>query len=156
MNNRESTRGVRRLYRQRRLRVHQFVNTTVRRAIEALWVSGVSTLVVGDLTGILANTSWGRKANAMTHNFWGHRHLIQRVKEVGEEYGIAVELVNERGTSSTCPRCEGDQITRRGRLFKCRGCGLEAHRDTVGAVNISVVFGGRINGVVVHPVEVCI
>lgn len=155
LNYRESTHQVRRLFRRRRLRFRQYVHTVVRRAVEDLWLRGVAKIVIGDLTGILGNTKGGRKSNAMRHNFWSHRYLVQRVKEVAEEYGISVELVDERGTSSRCPRCSAQRVTRRGRLFKCLNCGLEAHRDSVGAVNIGVVFGGRINGVVAHPVEVC-
>ena len=155
MNNRESTLEVRRLFRLRRLRLRQYVNTIVRCAIENVWTHGVSKLVMGDLTGILTNGNSGRKAKTMTHNFWSHRFLMQRVIAVAEEYGISVELVDERGTSSTCPRCGSRRIGHRGRLFKCLECGLEAHRDTVGTVNIGVVFGGRVNGVMAHPVEVC-
>ncbi len=135
-------------------RMRQYVNTIVRRAIKDLWKRGVSALVIGDLTGILTNSTGGRKVKSMTHNFWSHRYLVQRVNEVAEEYGMIVELVDERGTSSKCPRCDTRRVIRSGRLFKCRDCGLEAHRDTVGAVNIGVVFGGRINRVMAHPVEV--
>ena len=156
VNNQESTKAVRSLFRRRSLRLRQFVNFTVRRAMKDLWMRGVSMLVVGDITGILLNSTAGRKANTMTHNFWSHRYLSQRISEVAEEFGIAVKLVNERGTSSMCTRCSSKKVSRRGRLFKCIECGLEAHRDTVGAVNIGVVFGGRVNGVVAHPVEVCV
>ena len=156
MNQRESTLQVRRLFRNRRLRFRQYVRTIVRRAIHDLWTRGVAKIVLGDLTGILGNTRGGRKSNAMRHNFWSHQYLVNCVREVAEEYGITVELVDERGTSSTCPRCCAQRITRRGRLFKCLSCGLEAHRDIVGAVNIGVVFGGRVNGVVAHPVEVSV
>ena len=155
-NNRESTQQVRRLFRRRKLRFRQYVKTIVRRAVQDVWMQGVVTIVVGDLTGILENTSGGHKSNSMRHNFWSHHFLVQRVTEVAEEYGIAVELVDEKGTSSTCPRCGGKRITRRRRLFKCQRCRLEAHRDSVGTVNIGVVYGGRTNWVVAHPVEVIV
>lgn len=157
MNKQKSTIRIRRLFRRRKLRFRNYVNTIVRRAIEDLWQLGISTIVVGDITGILANTTGGRKTNSMTHNIWSHRYLVQRVKEVAEEYGVTIELVNERGSSSTCPRCGSQQIIR---LFKCQNCGLEAHRDGVGAVNIGLaqgaVFSGEvINGAVACPLEVC-
>jgi putative transposase len=156
INNQDTTREVRRLFRRRRLRLRQYFNTTVRRAIKDMWTRGVSILVVGDLTGILVNGASGRKANTLTHNFWSHRHLLRRISEVAEEYGMEVELVDERGTSSTCTRCGSRRVSHHGRLFKCLDCKLEAHRDTVGAVNIGVIFGGRVNGVMAHPVEVCV
>jgi putative transposase len=159
VNKRGSTIQIRRLRRKRRCRYHQYVNTIVRRAVEYLWYRGVSKLVVGDLRGILANVHGRRKTNTMTHNFWSHEYLIQRVKEVAEEFNIAIELINERGTSSTCPRCGSNQITRRGRLFKCQGCKLEANRDGVGAVNIGLAHGEVfprevINRAVACPLEV--
>jgi len=41
---------------------------------------------------------------------------------------------------------------KRGRLFKCLKCGLEANRDAVGVLNIAFVHnGGGLNGVVAHP-----
>ena len=153
-NHRDSTYRVRQLFHRRHKRMRHYFNTIVRRAIKDLWKRGVSVLVIGNLTGILANSTGGQKAKSMTHNFWSHRHLVTRIIEVTEEYGMSVELVDERGTSSKCPRCDTHRIIRNGRLFKCCNCRLEAHRDTVGAVNIGVVLGGRINGVMAHPMEV--
>ncbi|MFX1342107.1 MAG: zinc ribbon domain-containing protein [Promethearchaeota archaeon] len=100
-----------------------------------------------------------RKTNTMTHNFWRHQYVIQRVKEVAEEFNITIELIDERGTSSTCPRYGSNKITRRGRLFKSQGCKLEANRDGVGAVKIGLahraVFPGEvINRAVACPLEV--
>ncbi len=159
INHRKSTHRIRRLFRRRRLRLRQYVNTVVRRAVADLWAHGVSQLVVGDLTGILAVKSGGRKAHAMTHNCWSHRYLMQRITEVAEEYGIVVERVDERGTSSKCPRCRSKRVTRLGRLFKCQECRLEAHRDGVGVVNIGLAQGAAfpgevVNGAVACPLEV--
>jgi len=67
---------------------------------------------------------------------------------------------DERGTSSKCPRCGSSRAIKRGRLFRCKECRLEAHRDAVGAVNISLVWQGRTmeptvrgsnNWVMAHP-----
>ena len=129
------------------------MNTIIRRAVLDLHNRGISKIITGDLTGIL-NGKCAKKANSMTHNFWSHSYLIQRLYEVAEEFGIIVHFVDERGTSSKCIRCDSRRIIRRGRLVKCKDCGLEAHRDTTGAVNIGVVFGGRVNGVVAHPLEI--
>jgi putative transposase len=158
-NGTRTTKLIRQLFRRRRLRFHQYVNTIVRRAIHNLWLRGVSVIVVGDLTGILANINGTRKCNFMTHNFWSHKYLNHRLQDIAAEYGVKVEMVNEQGTSSTCPRCESRRNTRRGRCFKCRKCGLEAHRDGIGCVNIGRAQGavfpeGVINGVVARPLEV--
>src|ERR1039458_3864568 len=51
--------------------------------------------------------------------------------------GIEVALVDERGTSSTCPRCGARVAKPKGRTFHCGTCTLVAHRDLVGAANIA-------------------
>ena len=154
-NGKRSTRQIRVLFRRRTLRFRQHVNTAVRRAVERFWRAGVSEITVGDLKDIRAGANGGRKSNAMVHNFWSHRYLVQRVREVAEEYGISVEAVDERGTSSRCPWCGSEEVVKRGRLLKCKACGIEAHRDVAGALNIGAVRnGGRVNGVMAHPLEV--
>lgn len=55
INNKESTKQIRRLFRIRRHRFLHYVCTIVCRAIRELWYHGVSTIVLGDLTGILEN-----------------------------------------------------------------------------------------------------
>ena len=155
-NGKRTTKQVRSLYKRRTLRFRQYVNTAVRWAVERLWRSGVAKIYVGDLKDIGTNVKGGRKTNTMVNNFWSHRYLQQRIREVAEEYGIKVELVNERGTSSKCPWCGSAEVVKRGRLLKCKACGIEAHRDVAGALNISAVCGsrGQANGVVAHPLEV--
>lgn len=154
-NGRRTTKRIRVVFRQRILRFRQYVNTVVRRAIERLWQEGVSEIVVGDLKDIRAGVNGGRKLNSMVHNFWSHRYLVQHIREVAEEYGISVETVNERGTSSQCPWCGSEEVVKRGRLLKCKSCEVEAHRDVVGALNIGAVHsGGHVNGAMAHPLEV--
>ncbi len=36
-------------------------------------------------------------------------------------------------------------------LFKCLSCGIEAHRDVVGVLNIARLHGDGFNGVLAHP-----
>ena len=154
-NGKRNTKRIRALFRRRTLRFRQHVNTVVRRAIERLWRDGVSEIVVGNLKNIRTNVSGGRKSNAMVHNFWSHRYLMQRIQEVAEEFGISVETVNERGTSRRCPWCGSGALVKRGRLLKCKSCEIEAHRDVVGALNIGAVRnGGHVNWVMTHPLEV--
>lgn len=154
-NGRWTTKRIRGLFKRRTLRFRQYVNTTVRRAIERLWREGVSEIVIGDLKGIRMSSNCRRKSNTMVHNFWSHRYLVQRIREVAEEYGISVKTVDERGTSSRCPWCRSEDVVKRGRLLKCKSCGIEAHRDVVGALNIGAVRnGGHVNRVMTHPLEV--
>jgi len=154
-NGKRSTKQIRELFRRRTLRFRQHVNTSVRRAVERLWKGGVSKIVVGDLKNIRMSVNGGRQSNSMVHNFWSHYYLVQRIREVAEEYGISVETVNERGTSSRCPWCGSEEVVKRGRLLKCKDCGIEAHRDVAGALNIGAVHnGGHANWAMAHPLEV--
>jgi transposase len=56
--------------------------------------------------------------------------------------GMVVRLVDERATSSTCPACRQRVAKPTGRGFHCRHCGLQGHRDLVGARNIAAKAGG--------------
>mgnify|MGYP000049958955 CR=1 FL=1 len=87
----------------------------------------------------------------MVNNFWSFRWVIQRLREKAEEYGIEVEEVSEYKTSSVCPRCGSERSYRRGRLFRCLDCGLEAHRDAVGVLNMATLHGGGVAIGVVTP-----
>ncbi|MDP6493925.1 MAG: transposase, partial [Dehalococcoidia bacterium] len=131
----------------RKLRFRQYVNTIVRRAVERLWQEGVCEIVTGDLTGIRDDARFSKRSDSMIHNFWSHRFLLERLQCVAQEYGIKLTTIDERGTSSVCPWCGGTSLTKRGRLLKCGTCGIEAHRDTVGAINIGVVFGCAMNSI---------
>jgi transposase len=46
-------------------------------------------------------------------------------------------LVNERGTSSTCPDCSRRVPKPAGRNFRCPYCGHQGHRDLVAAANVA-------------------
>jgi len=139
---------LRKLHRKRKRRFRHSINTIVSRFVELCYNKGVSEIVVGDLNGIRSirsNNSKCKKANSMIHNFWSHRYLTKKIKEKAEEYGIKVTEVKESYTSSVCPRCGSKNVEKRKRLFKCLSCGLEAHRDAVGCVNIGLVKRGAVN-----------
>lgn len=101
---------------------------------------GVSTLVVGDPKGI-ADKHSGRRHNLRLRQ-WRRTHLARTLKDKAELCGIAVVTVDERQTSSTCPRCRLRVVKPSGRNFSCSTCGFNGHRDLVGAHNIAVRGGG--------------
>jgi transposase len=47
-----------------------------------------------------------------------------------------------QATSSTCPVCRRRVAKPTGRRFRCSQCGLQGHRDLVGAANIAAKAGG--------------
>ncbi len=96
-NGKKTTMQIKVLFRRRTLRFRQHVNTAVRRAIERLWQEGVSEIVVGNLKDIRASVIGGRKSNAMVHNFWSHRYLAQRIREVAPEIPERAKEKDSRG-----------------------------------------------------------
>ena len=150
INGARTSKKLRGLYRTRQRRFRHAVNTMVKTIVEEAYRLGVSKIVLGKLKGVRSNSHNG-KANTMINNFWSFSYIVRRFKEKAEEYGIEVEEVSEYKTSSKCPYCGSENVTNRGRLFKCYDCGLEAHRDAVGVLNIGHLYGGGVNGVVAHP-----
>jgi len=137
VNGMDTTRRIRKYYRKRRLRFRHAVNTIVYRFVKLCYEKGVTEIVVGDVSGIRQNNNKGSKTNAMVHNFWSFRHIIDRLIMTAENFRIKVKLVKENYTSSVCPRCGSTNAYKHKRLFKCLNCGLEAHRDVLGVLNIA-------------------
>ena len=78
---------------------HEAAKTVITWAVDRR----VGTLAVGDPRGVL-NLAAGRRHNQRTRD-WRIGHLITVLKDKAEAAGISVTLVDERGTSSTCPAC---------------------------------------------------
>ncbi|MCW4008567.1 MAG: transposase [Candidatus Bathyarchaeota archaeon] len=150
VNRAKTSRRLRRLYALRRRRFRHAVNAMIKAIVKDAYALGISKIVLGKLKGIRGN-SHNCKANSMINNFWSFNYVIGRFKEKAEEHGIEVKEESERETSSVCPICRSRNTASKGRLFKCLSCGLEAHRDAVGVLNIARLYGGEVNGVVAHP-----
>ena len=104
---------------------------------------GVSRIIIGELTGIRSdNSKHGRHGNAMVHNYWSHKYVADTLTWTAGEYGINVETISEAYTSQICPRCGSRNTVRILPDLKCLDCGLEAHRDAVGVVNMAARCGG--------------
>ena len=142
VNERKKSKQLSRLYRIRRNRFRHAVATFARQFIKEIYSQGVSTIVIGELTGIRNNSNHGRQGNAMIHNYWSHKYVADRLRWTAEEYGMNVRTVSEAYTSQTCPRCHSRHSLRVLRGFRCLDCGLEAHRDAVGVLNIAARCGG--------------
>jgi len=156
----DTTKRIRKYYRKRQLRFRHAVNTIVFRFVKFCHERGVTEIIVGDVSGIRRNNDKGSKANAMIHNFWSFRYIIERLKTTAENSRIKVRLVKENNTSSICPFCgaKGKRITRG--LFYCPKCNKVMNADVVGCLNIArkcnVIipnpsWRGRDNRVLTHP-----
>jgi len=105
----------------------------------------VGTLLVGDPGGI-TERDCGRRHNLRLRN-WRRTHLVQALRDKAELAGITVVLVDERGSSSTCPACRRRVPKPRGRNFACPHCDFAGHRDLVGAHNIAATHGGGVTSI---------
>ncbi len=154
VNDRNTSKHLRKLYRKRQRRFRHAINTIIHRFVKLCLEKNVSEIIVGDVSHIRDNNDKGNKINSLIHNFWSFRYVIERLRVTAENFGISVRVVKESYTSSRCPWCSSEKVRRRKRLFKCLSCGIEAHRDVVGALNIAILYGEGFNRVLAHPVYV--
>jgi len=125
-----------------RRRVRQAQHEAARAVIGWALERRIGTLVVGDPRGVL-DLAAGRRHNQRTRN-WRVGHLIAVLRDKAQQAGIVLTLVDERGTSSTCPACRARVPKPHGRVFCCPRCGLSGHRDLIAAANIAARASGGI------------
>jgi putative transposase len=109
---------------------HKVSRTVVNYAVERQ----AGTLAIGDVRDVADGKRMGAH-NQQKIGLWPHGKVREYITYKVHAAGISVELIDEHKTSKTCPRCE-HQYKPRGRVYRCPKCGLVAHRDAVGAVNI--------------------
>jgi IS605 OrfB family transposase len=129
---------------QRRVRQaqHEAAKTVIAWAI----VRRVGTLTVGDPRGVLSIRA-GRRHNQRIRD-WRIGHLITVLKDKAVAAGIGLKLVDERGTSSTCPACASRIPKPAGRMLTCPVCQFTGHRDLTAAASIAARHGGGITPVI--------
>ncbi len=125
-----------------RLTHHEAAKTVVAWAV----ARQIGTLVIGDPRGIRWQKA-GRRQNWRVNNAWRRVHLTTALADKATRAGMTVVRIDERGTSSSCPRCRSRRVKPKGRVFTCPACGLLAHRDLVGAANIAVRGGGILDDI---------
>ena len=92
------------------------------------------TIVIGDVRDVADGVDLGKTTNQKISG-WNHGKVRRYVEYKAEAEGVAVELEDEAYTSQTCPSCRGRHKPK-GRRYRCPACGLQAHRDVIGQVNI--------------------
>jgi IS605 OrfB family transposase len=95
---------------------HEAATTVIAWAVDRR----IGTLAVGDPRGVL-DLPAGRRHNQRTRD-WRIGHLIAALADKAETAGIGLQLVNERGTSSTCPACRSRVPKPAGRVLSCPAC----------------------------------
>ena len=94
--------------------------------------TGQTRMILSQPTGIAK--AKGRKSQKQRNGYWeyGKQSRMIEYKAAG---WIEIERDGERGTSSTCPKCNNDRYHPSGRTFLCPNCGWSGHRDLVGSGN---------------------
>ena len=114
-----------------------------REVVETLYDKGVWEIDIGYPKGIAQD-----KGNKRNSNFWNYSSIINRIKDVAQEYGIKVKPVNETNTSKTCSLC--GEIHENGRikrgLFECPHTKKVINADLNGAINMMKHSPMRVNG----------
>ena len=131
---------MRRAEARHRRRVHQAHHEAAKQMIAFAIRQQVGILLVGDPKHITSHHV-GRVQNLRLRQ-WRRTHLAQALRDKAERAGIIVRMVDERGTSSTCPACRQRVPKPRSRRFSCPHCQFQGHRDLVGAYNIAAKHGG--------------
>jgi len=98
---RQFRRSQQRVEARHRRRVRQAQHEAATMVIDFAVAHRAGTLAVGDPRGVLTMSA-GRRHNRRTRD-WRVGHLIRALTDKAEQAGIEVKLVDERGTSSTCP-----------------------------------------------------
>jgi IS605 OrfB family transposase len=132
----------RKIEAQHKRRIRQAEHEAARTLVDWAIQHRIGTLKVGDPRGVVKLKA-GRRHNRRV-NDWRIGRRLRILGDKAEQAGIAVELVDERGTSSTCPNleCRRRVPKPRGRGLSCPHCGFHGHRDLVGAANIAIKNGG--------------
>jgi Putative transposase DNA-binding domain len=99
------------------------------------------------------NQGAGRRHNRRTRD-WSIGHLIQALADKAAQAGIIIKLVDERGTSSTCPACRQRVPRPAGRVLTCPHCTFTGHRDLVAAASIAARAGGGTTPAITVPAGV--
>jgi putative transposase len=109
-----------------------------RAVVDAAVERKAGTIVLGDVRNVADGAECGTKQNGRLSR-WDHGKIRQYIEYKAAAEGIAVKLEKDAYTTQTCPNCQARHKPR-GRGYRCPSCGIQAHRDVVGAVNILSVF----------------
>jgi putative transposase len=123
-----------------------------RAVVDAAVERKAGTIVMGDVRDVADGVDCGKVQNRKISE-WNHGKIRLYVEYKAPAEGIVVKLEDEAYTTQTCPNC-GHRHKPRGRIYRCPSCGIQVHRDVVGAVNILSVFKHGEPGKIPAPCDV--
>jgi IS605 OrfB family transposase len=132
---RKTRRRARQVEGRHRRRIRQAQHEAATIVVAWAVAHRVGTLTVGDPRGVLDQPA-GRRHHLRLRQ-WQLGRAIAILTDKATLAGITVRLVDERGTSSTCPHCHKKIPKPRGRTMTCRHCGTTGHRDLLAAATIA-------------------
>lgn len=144
---RKYRRRQRQIEARHRRRVRQAQHEAAKTVIDWAATHRIGSLAVGDPRGVL-DVPAGRRHNQRTR-VWRIGHLIAALRDKADAAGIAVTLVDERGTSSSCPVCHSRVPKPAGRVLTCPTCRYTGHRDLSAAAIIAARAGGGTTPVII-------
>ncbi|MEU7875222.1 transposase [Dactylosporangium sp. NPDC049140] len=132
---RKQRRRARLVEARHRRRVRQAQHEAAKTVIAWAVQQRVGTLTVGDPRGVLT-LDGGRRHNLRLRQ-WQIGRAIAVLRDKADLAGITLHLVDERGTSSTCPACRQRVRKPAGRTMICHHCNISGHRDLLAAATIA-------------------
>jgi putative transposase len=141
---RKTRRRARQVEGRHRRRVQQAQHEAAKTVIAWAIQHRIGTLTVGDPRGVLALDA-GRRHNLRLRQ-WQVGRAIAVLRDKAELAGITLHLVDERGTSSTCPACRRRVRKPAGRTMTCHHCRISGHRDLFAAATIATRTPGAGGG----------
>jgi putative transposase len=123
---------------KRRERLRHYYRTAIRFLARTMHEMGVNEVFIG--YPYMVSQDDGNEYNA---NIWWFSKIINWLKDVLEEYGIRLNIVNEYGTSKQCSICsmkhENGRVKRG--LYICPVTGIKINADLNAARNIAKRVG---------------
>jgi IS605 OrfB family transposase len=127
------------------------------------WVKKVSHKIVSlakqhlyaiareDLSGLVENLRKLPRKHRVAILLLSYRRLEHWIDWQCEKNGVPLIVVDPKGTSSTCPRCNSKLVENGYRRMKCVKCSFEADRDTIAVLNIEKKALSKMGGSLTTP-----
>jgi len=126
---------IRRAYKKARDVVEDWARKTAVRIVEEAKRQNYA-VAIEDLTGLVEAIRGLPKEHRVKLMALAYRRLLKWIKWQAAKRGVVVVEVDPKGTSTTCPKCNGKMEEVKHRHMKCTACGFEAGRDVVAVLNI--------------------
>jgi len=126
---------IRRLHKKARDIVEDWARKTAVRIVEEVRRQSYA-VAVEDLTGLIEAIRGLPKEHRTKLMLLAYRRLLWWIKWQAAKHGVVVVEVGPKGTSTTCPKCDGKMEEVGHRRMRCTVCGFEAGRDVVAVLNI--------------------